>query len=111
LHACRSTLEDPPFCYRDDNVDACARCMYEDLHVNDTVNIGSDFEISIIDLAKLIIKITGSKSEIVHLPPLKEGDMTRRRPDITKMKKLLNRPMISLEEGIRRTIESGQYNF
>ncbi|MCS6933974.1 MAG: NAD-dependent epimerase/dehydratase family protein [Chitinophagales bacterium] len=99
------------FCYRDDNVEACVRCLYEDLHINDTVNIGSDHEISILDLAKLIIKITNSKSEIVHLPPLKEGDMTRRRPDITKMKKLLGRPMTTLEEGIRKTIESGQYNY
>lgn len=99
------------FCYRDDNVDACARCMYEDLHVNDTVNIGSDYEISVLELAKIIIGITNSKSEIVHLPPLKEGDMTRRKPDIAKMRKLLGRPMTALEEGIRKTIESGQYNF
>jgi UDP-glucose 4-epimerase len=99
------------FCYRDDNVDACAKVMYDNLYVNDTVNIGSDFEIKIIDLAKLIIKLTNSKSEIVHLQPLVEGDMSRRRPDIAKMKKLLNRPLIDLEEGIKRTIESGQYNF
>lgn len=99
------------FCYRDDNVDACARTMYDGLHINDTVNIGSDFEISVLDLAKLIIKITNSKSEIIHLPALKEGDMTRRRPDIAKMKTLLGRPMTSLEEGIRKTIESGQYNY
>ncbi len=99
------------FCYRDDNVDACVRTMYDGLHINDTVNIGSDFEISVIDLAKLIIKLTNSKSEIIHLPALKEGDMTRRRPDIGKMKTLLGRPMTSLEEGIRKTIESGQYNY
>ena len=99
------------FCYRDDNVEACVKTMYEDLHLNDTVNIGSEFEISVLDLAKLIIKLTGSKSEIVHLPALPEGDMTRRKPDIAKMKKLLGRPMTTLEEGIKKTIESGQYNF
>lgn len=99
------------FCYRDDNVDACANTLYNNAHLNDTVNIGSDFEITVIDLAKLIIKSTNSKSEIVHLPPLAEGDMSRRKPDIEKMKILLGRPMISLEEGIRKTIESGQYNF
>lgn len=99
------------FCYRDDNVDACVKTMYEDLHVNDTVNIGSEFEISVLDLAQLIIKLTGSKSEIVHLPPLPEGDMTRRKPDIAKMKKLLGRPMTTLEEGIKKTIDSGLYNF
>ncbi len=99
------------FCYRDDNVDACANTLYNNVHLNDTVNIGSDFEITVLDLAKLIIKSTNSKSEIVHLPPLAEGDMSRRKPDIEKMKTLLGRPMISLEEGIRKTIASGQYNF
>ncbi len=99
------------FCYRDDNVDACANTLYKNVHLNDTVNIGSDFEITVLDLAKMIIKLTNSKTEIVHLPPLAEGDMTRRKPDIEKMKMLLGRPMISLEEGIRKTIESGQYNF
>lgn len=104
-------LQTRTFCYRDDNVEACVRTLYDNLHVNDTVNIGSDFEISVIDLAKLIIKTTNSKSEIVHLPALVEGDMTRRKPDISKMRALLNRPMTTLEEGIRKTIESGLYNF
>ena len=39
------------FCYRDDNVDACANTLYNNAHLNDTVNIGSDFEITVIDLA------------------------------------------------------------
>ncbi len=104
-------LQTRTFCYRDDNVDACVKTLYNDLHINDTVNIGSDFEISVIDLAKLIIKITNSKSEVIHLPALVEGDMTRRKPDIAKMRALLNRPMTTLEEGIRKTIESGLYNF
>jgi UDP-glucose 4-epimerase len=69
------------------------------------VNIGTDFEISILDLAKKIIRLTGSKSKIVHLPPLKEGDMTRRCPDVTNMKKLLGRKMISIDEGIRILIK------
>lgn len=104
-------LQTRTFCYRNDNVDACVRTLYDNLHIDDTVNIGSDFEVTILDLAKMIIGITGSKSKIVHLPALKEGDMTRRRPDITKMRALLNRPMTTLEEGIRKTIESGQYNY
>jgi UDP-glucuronate decarboxylase len=104
-------LQSRTFCYRNDNVDACAATLYDNRYLNDTVNIGSDFEITVLDLAKLIIKVTNSKSEIVHLPALPEGDMTRRRPDITKMKELLGRPMITIEEGIKRTIDSGQYNF
>lgn len=104
-------LQTRTFCYRNDNVDACARTLYDNLHLNDTVNIGSDFEITILDLAKLVIQITGSKSEIIHLPALKEGDMTRRKPDIAKMRSLLNREMTTIEEGIRKTIESGQYDY
>ena len=48
------------------------------------------------DLAELIIKLTNSKSKIVFLPPLKEGDMTRRQPDITKMKSVLERDLLPL---------------
>ena len=104
-------LQTRTFCYKDDNVEACANSLYDGIYINDVVNIGSDFETTILDLAKLIVKITNSKSEIVHLPALKEGDMTRRKPDISKMKQLLGRPVITLEEGIRKTIESGQYHF
>lgn len=93
------------FCYIDDNINASIKCLTSNLHINDTVNIGSDIEISILELAKLIIKITDSKSEIIHLPPLKEGDMTRRKPDLTKMKALLPSDMISLESGIRKVLD------
>lgn len=99
------------FCYRDDNVDACATTLYNNAHINDTVNIGSDFEISVLGLAKMIIELTNSKSKLVYLPPLAEGDMSRRKPDISKMLALLNRPMTNLEDGIRKTIESGLYNY
>lgn len=99
------------FCFKDDNVEACINAMKNNLHVNDTVNIGSDYEISVRELAELIIDITSSKSKIVHLEPLKEGDMTRRKPDVTKMKALLGRKLTTIPEGIKKTIESGQYNF
>ncbi|MBL0309643.1 MAG: NAD-dependent epimerase/dehydratase family protein [Bacteroidetes bacterium] len=99
------------FCYKDDNIDACINAMETNTYLNDVVNIGSDNEMTVIELAQAIIKITNSKSEMVHLPALIEGDMTRRKPDIAKMKKILGRPMITIEEGIRKTIESGQYNF
>ena len=71
---------------------------------NDTVNIGSDQEFTIKELAEKIIDITGSKSRIIYLPPLKEGDMTRRKPDISKMRRLLNRELIPLDEGIERLV-------
>ena len=51
----------------------------------------------------------GEISEIKHLPPLKDGDMTRRQPDIAKMKQLLNRNLMSLEEGIKKVIANGNF--
>jgi UDP-glucuronate decarboxylase len=93
------------FCFVDDNVDACLSSFYNNKVLNDVVNIGTDNEITILDLARRIIDITGSTSKIVFLPALKEGDMTRRCPDNSKMKELLNRPLTSLEDGIRKLIE------
>jgi nucleoside-diphosphate-sugar epimerase len=93
------------FCYIDDNIETTMRCLCHGLAANDTMNVGSSDEITILDLANLVIKITGSSSKIVFLPPLKEGDMSRRKPDNSKMLAILNRPLISLEEGIRRTIQ------
>jgi UDP-glucose 4-epimerase len=94
------------FCYIKDNIDACISAMENPVFINDVVNIGNDDSYTILDLAKLIIKATGATSKIVHLPPLPEGDMTRRQPDIANMKKLLNRPFTSLEEGLEKVIES-----
>ena len=95
------------FCFVNDNIEATANASYRDLHINDTVNIGSDQEITILDLAKTIIPVTGSKSNIVHLPPLEEGDMTRRKPDISKMKALLDhRELTPIESGIQKILEN-----
>lgn len=90
------------FCYIDDNVEACTKALQNNEYVNDVLNVGNDVEISILELAKKIIEITNSSSEIIFLPALKEGDMNRRCPDISKMKKLLGRDLISLEEGIEK---------
>nr|WP_299110600.1 NAD-dependent epimerase/dehydratase family protein [uncultured Winogradskyella sp.] len=90
------------FCYIDDNVDICIKTLHENSYVNDVLNIGNEVEISVLDLAKKIISITNSKSEIINLPSLKEGDMTRRCPDITKMKTLLGISLVSLEDGIKK---------
>lgn len=93
------------FCYVDDNVSAVVSAMEQDFCINDVMNVGSDQEISVLDLAKKVIDLLHSDSNIIHLPPLKEGDMTRRKPDITKMKRLLDRQLVSLDEGILRTAE------
>ncbi|MBI3500692.1 MAG: NAD-dependent epimerase/dehydratase family protein [Bacteroidetes bacterium] len=97
------------FCYVDDNIEATTNSFYKNLFVNDVVNIGSDIEITILELAKTIVKLTKSKSKIIHLPPLPEGDMTRRQPDASKMKKLLHRSFIPLEEGLKKILADTKY--
>jgi UDP-glucuronate decarboxylase len=97
------------FCYIDDNIDACIRAFYDNQVVNDVANIGNDFEISILDLAKKIIEVTNSNSQIIFLPALKEGDMTRRCPDVSVMRALLNRRMTTLEEGILKLVSAKQF--
>ena len=64
------------------------------------LNIGNDEEISILEVAKKVINITHSDSEIIHLPALKEGDMKRRCPDLTKMKAVLDRDLVTLDQGL-----------
>jgi UDP-glucose 4-epimerase len=92
------------FCFVKDNVDTCIAAMKSCDFVNDVINVGSDKEITILNLAKLIIAKTKSKSKIIHLEALEEGDMTRRCPDISKMKTLLKRDLITLEIGIEQLI-------
>lgn len=93
------------FCFIQDNIDATTACLENSCCVNDVVNIGSDIEVSILELAQRVLRITRSTSNIVHLPPLPEGDMSRRRPDISKMKSILNRPLLPLDDGIRSIVD------
>jgi len=90
------------FCYVDDNTECAVRILERDLLVNDVINIGSEHPVTILELAELIIRITNSQSKVQFLPPLKEGDMSRRQPDASKMKGILGKEMISLEEGLKR---------
>ncbi|HNL17575.1 MAG TPA: NAD-dependent epimerase/dehydratase family protein [Chitinophagales bacterium] len=94
------------FCYIDDNLDACLTTFKNDAYKNDVYNIGNDDIITIKQLAETIIELTNSKSKIVYLPPLKEGDMTKRQPDISKMKELLNRDLLPYKEGIKKVIKA-----
>ena len=102
-------LQTRTFCFIDDNVDACLSAFYNDLFINDVVNIGGDVEITILQLAETVIEATGSKSKLVHLPALEEGDMTRRLPDISKMRDLLKRTPKTLLDGLKIVIEKGQF--
>ena len=82
----------------------------DDKYINGVVNIGNDIETPIIDLAKMIKEVTETSSEIANGPAWKEGDMTRRKPDIEKMKQLWSSGLLPLKEGIVKVIEHGKFN-
>ncbi|NCO56292.1 MAG: epimerase [Bacteroidetes bacterium CG_4_10_14_3_um_filter_31_20] len=102
-------LQTRTFCYVDDNVKATINAFNKNLYVNDVVNIGGENEITILDLAKTIIEITGSSSKIMFMPPLKEGDMRGRHPDTTKMKALTDAPLLPLKDGLKKILEQGLF--
>jgi dTDP-glucose 4,6-dehydratase len=91
------------FCYVSDLVEGVIRLMESDLH--DPVNIGNPHEMTIEDIAKEIIRISGSKSRIVYRP-LPEDDPKVRKPDITRARTLLGwEPKVPLAEGLVKTLE------
>jgi len=102
-------LQTRTFCFISDNTEACVKTFYNDEVVNDVINIGSNKEVTILELAQTIIKITESKSKIVHLDPLSEGDMTRRMPDNSRMLKILGRNLLPMEEGLKHVLHSDQF--
>lgn len=97
------------FCFIDDNITATTNAFYQNKFVNDVVNIGGENEITILELAQTIIRLTNSKSQIVHLPALKDGDMTRRKPDVKKMRELLDKEPVSLEDGLKTVLANTKY--
>src|SRR5574339_291343 len=89
------------FCYVTDLVDGIIRLMQS--NVNDPVNIGNPHEMTIEAIARMIIKLTGSRSKLVY-QPLPEDDPKVRQPDITRARTLLGwEPKVGLEEGLTRT--------
>jgi dTDP-glucose 4,6-dehydratase len=91
------------FCYISDLVEGIYKLLFK--NIPEPVNLGNPQEMKIIDFAYLIKKLTNSKSKIVF-KPLPQDDPKQRRPDITKAKKLLNwEPKVSLEKGLKLTIE------
>ncbi len=90
------------FCYVSDLVDGIIRLMESNL--NDPVNIGNPTEMTIEDIARAIIRLTGSKSQLVYRP-LPEDDPKVRQPDITRARTLLGwEPKVDLEDGLTRTL-------
>ena len=90
------------FCYISDLVDGVLRLMESD--VAEPVNIGNPHEITVETMARTIVRLTGSRSRIVH-EPLPVDDPKQRQPDITRARTLLGwEPTIDLDEGLRRTV-------
>ncbi len=92
------------FCYVDDLIEGFIRFMALDGDVPGPLNLGNPGEFSMIELAEMVLRLTGSSSSIIH-NPLPTDDPLQRKPDISKAKALLDwQPTVPLEEGLVRTI-------
>jgi UDP-glucuronate decarboxylase len=92
------------FCYVDDLVEGFVRLMATGNDITGPVNLGNPGEFTMIELAQAVIRLTGSKSQLVH-KPLPADDPRQRKPDIAKAKALLGwEPAIALEQGLQSTI-------
>jgi len=93
------------FCYVDDMIDGIMKVMFTDNTKGQVVNLGNPDERTILEIATMVKDMVGTGSQIVF-EPLPEDDPEVRKPDITKAKTLLGwEPKISLEEGLKKTIE------
>ncbi len=97
-------LQTRSFCFCSDLIAGMMKLMDQDEHTG-PVNIGNPVENTMLELAEAVIKVTGSKSKIVHRP-LPQDDPKKRCPDITRARQWLNwEPQIALTEGLARTVE------
>jgi UDP-glucuronate decarboxylase len=93
------------FCFVDDLIEAMLRMMDTASDVTGPVNIGNPGEFTMLELAQTVVRLTNSKSKVIHLP-LPQDDPKQRRPDISVAQKVLDwNPQIDLETGLARTIE------
>lgn len=93
------------FCYVDDLVDGLFRMMNSDELFRGPLNLGNPIEFTINELAQLILKLTGSKSEI-QFKPLPQDDPQQRRPEISLSKEVIGwEPRVPLVEGLQKTID------
>lgn len=93
------------FCYVDDMVDALIKAIKTEGTDGQVINLGNTRELKISEIAKIVLEMTNSTSEIVF-EELPEDDPAIRKPDITKAKNLLHwEPKVSLEDGLKKTIE------
>ncbi|MCA8904789.1 MAG: SDR family oxidoreductase [Hyphomonas sp.] len=93
------------FCFVSDLVDGLMRLMNSDDAITGPINLGNPGEFTMLELAEKVIELTGSTSKITH-KPLPQDDPRKRRPDITRANEQLQwRPKVTLEDGLRPTIE------
>ena len=93
------------FCYVDDLVEGLVRLMNGSDSTQSPINLGNPNEISVLELAQKIISMTNSNSKVIRLP-LPQDDPKQRKPDIGKAKNILGwQPIISLDNGLLKTIE------
>jgi UDP-glucuronate decarboxylase len=93
------------FCYVDDLVSGLIKMMNSSEQITGPINLGNPEEFTILELAEKVIKLTNSKSRMIF-KDLPQDDPTKRCPDISKARKILDwEPKIVLEEGLKKTIE------
>ena len=91
------------FCYVSDLVDGIYKLLTLAKPITTPINLGNTNEFTVSELAKMVIQITGSKSQIIY-KSLPQDDPMQRRPDISKANELLRwEPKIQLKEGIKQT--------
>ncbi|MFP3855340.1 MAG: GDP-mannose 4,6-dehydratase, partial [Anaerolineales bacterium] len=93
------------FCYVDDLVEGLFRLLMSDY--NQPVNLGNPTEMTIAELAEVVLELTDSQSELTYLPERRDSsDPDRRKPDISRAKEVLGwEPEVDLRTGLRETIE------
>lgn len=92
------------FCYVDDLIDGALRLMASAEDVTGPINVGNPKEFTMIELAEAVIRLTDSKSKLVHMP-LPQDDPKQRQPNIDKARSVLGwEPSIALDDGLKKTI-------
>jgi UDP-glucuronate decarboxylase len=92
------------FCYVDDLIDGLIALMQSADAVVGPINIGNPGEYTILEVAEMVLKLTGGRSKIIF-KPLPQDDPTQRQPDITLAKNTLGwEPRVPLQEGLERTV-------
>ena len=94
------------FCYVDDLVEGIMKVMFSEATRGEIFNLGNPGEFTIKELAELVNEIAGTNTEMEFSGSFRENDPMKRRPDISKVKEVTGwEPKISLEEGLKRTVE------